>query len=157
MGTQLVAVRSALVAALAELPEYLAAGPTGQTPEVSFGWRMNWTAREKVWTQRARFTHEPAGMRGGTTFRNETGEFDLMIAVNGVGVSIEDAFTRAVELFVAADDWVSYKPNWNNPVLVPGIYELQIVGDGEIPDAIGGDGAGLAEARIPILYRARIE
>lgn len=157
MGTQLAAVRSALVAALAELPEFLAAGPTGQTPELSFGWKSGWTRREKVWTQRARFTHEPAGMRSGTTHRNETGEFDLMIAVHGVGVSIEDAFTRAVELFVAADDWVSYKPNWNNPALVPGIFELQIVGDGEIPDAIGGDGAGLAEARIPIRYRARIE
>lgn len=156
MGTQLAAMRTALTDALAVLPEYTTVGPTGQKPEVLFGWKQGWKKREKVWTQRARFEHEPASMRAGTTYRNETGYFDLMIAVHGVGLSVEVAFTRVVELMVAAEDWIAYKPNWNAGPLVDGLFELQVVGDGEIPDAIGGDGAGLAEARIPIRYKARL-
>ena len=157
MGTQLVAVRAALIEALAVLPAYTTEGPTGQKPELSFGWKQGWTRRERVWTQRARFEHEPASMRAGKTFTQETGFFDLMIFVHGVGKSQEVTSTRAAALWVAANDWISYKPNWNSPELVPGIYEFQVVGDGELAEALDEKGGGLAEVRIPIRYKARLE
>jgi hypothetical protein len=156
MGTQLVAVRSALVAALAELPEYLAAGPTGQTPELSFGWKSGWTRRERVWTQRARFEHEPASLRATKTFRNEVGYFDLMIFVHGQGLSQEVTSTRAAELMTAAEDFVATHANWHNNALGVGITEVQVVGDGELKEALDEQGGGLAECRVPIRYKARL-
>jgi hypothetical protein len=154
MGTQLVAVRAALIDALGDLPEYGVEGPTGQKPELSFGWRTGWTRRERVWTQRARFEHQPASMRATKTFRNEVGFFDLMIFVHGVGLSQEDTSTRAVELMVAAEDWVATHANWQS--LVPGITEMLVVGDGELAEALDENGGGLAEVRIPIRYKARL-
>ena len=157
MGTQIAAVRTALVEALAELPEYLAPGPTGQVPEVSFGWRMNWQAREKVWTQRARFTHEPASMRATKTFRTETGYFDLLLFVNGVGLSQQVATERVVELAVAAEDWIATHANWQAPNLIaPGVYEFLVVGDGQVAEGVSDGGAALAELTLPVRYKSQL-
>ena len=156
MGTQLVAVRAALIEALAVLPAYTTEGPTGQKPELSFGWKQGWTRRERVWTQRARFTHEPASMRAGKTFRNEVGEFDLMIFVHGVGKSQEVTSTRAAQLMVAAEDFIATHANWHNNALGVGLTELLVVGDGELLEALDEKGGGLAEARVPVRYKARL-
>lgn len=155
MGSQIVAVRSAMVAALRLLPAYTTTGPTGQKPDVQFGWKANWKRREKVWTQRARFTHEPASMRSGKTFTNETGEFDLMIFVHGVGITQEETSERAAALASDAWDWAQTHANWQ--ALDLGLYEFLIVGDGQIPEAVDSTGAPMAEIQLPVRYRARLE
>ena len=154
MGTQLVAVRSAFVTALAALPAYTATGPTGQKPEIEFGWKTGWKRRERVWTQRARFEHEPASMRATKTYRTETGYFDLMIFVHGVGLSQETTSTRVAALMVAAEDWVATHANWHS--LVTGITEMQVVGEGQLDEALDDQGGALAQATVPIRYRCRL-
>jgi hypothetical protein len=156
MGTQLVAVRAALIEALAELPEYLAPGPTGQTPELSFGWRTGWTRREQVWTQRARFEHEPASMRATKTYRNEVGYFDLMIRVEGVGLSQQVTSERVAELMAAAEDFIATHANWNTGSIGDGLYELQVVGDGVLAEELDEQGGGRAQINVPIRYKARL-
>ena len=156
MGTQIAAVRTALVEALAELPEYLAPGPTGQVPEVRFARPANWTRREQVWTQRARFEHEPASMRAAKTFRNETGYFDLMIRVDGVGLSQQVTTERVAELMVAAEDFIATHANWNNDAIGTGLYEMQVVGDGVLAEELDEQGGGRAQVNVPIRYKARL-
>lgn len=159
MGSQIVAVRSAMVAALATLPAYTTTGPTGQKPEVLFGWKDNWKRREKVWTQRARFTHEPASIRAGKTFAKETGEFDLMIFVHGVGLTQAVTSGRVADLASDAWDWVQTHANWQDDALVSGakIHEFLIVGDGEIPEGVDSSGNPMAQMTLPVRYRARLE
>lgn len=154
MGSQIVAVRSGMVAALQTLPAYTATGPTGQKPEVLFGWKANWKRREKVWTQNARFTHEPASMRAGKTFANETGEFDLLIFVHGVGLTQAVTSDRAADLASDAWDWAQTHANWQ--ALNLGLNELLIVGDGAIPEGVDSQGNPMAEMTLPVRYRARL-
>lgn len=156
MGTQLVAVRAALVDALGGLPEFSSPGPTGQTPELSFGWRTGWTRREQVWTQRARFEHEPASMRATKTYRNEVGFFDLMIRVEGVGLSQQVTSERVVELMTAAEDFIATHANWNDGSIGTGLYELQVVGDGVLAEELDEQGGGRAQINVPIRYKARL-
>lgn len=155
MGSQIVAVRAGMVAALAALPAYTSTGPTGQKPDVSFGWKHNWKKREKVWTQNARFTHEPASQRAGKTFTNETGEFELVIFVHGVNITQEVTSTRVADLASAAWDWA--QSHANRDALDLGLSELLIVGDGAIPEGVDSTGAPLAEMTLPVRYRARLE
>lgn len=156
MGTQLVAVRGALIDALATLPAYTTVGPTGQKPEVSFGWRgSKWKRREKVWTQRARFTHEPASLRAGKTFTNEVGYFDLLIFVHGIGLDQETTSARAAELGDAAWDWAQTHTSWED-LAVPGLTELLVVGDGQVLEGVDGSEQPLAEMTLPVRYKARL-
>lgn len=153
MGSQLVAVRKALVDGLAALPAYKAEGPTGQRPEIEFGWKVGWVRRERVWTQNARFTHEPASMRAVKTFSNEVGTFDLLIFVHGVKLSQATTSTRVNELGVAAWDWVQTHANWQP---LPGLTEMLVVGDGVLAEGVDAEGNALAELTLPIRYKARL-
>lgn len=154
MGSQIVAVRAGLLTGLTALAAYTTTGPTGQKPEVEFGWKVNWKRREKVWTQRARFTHAPASMRAAKTFTNEIGEFDLMIFVHGVGLTQQVTSTRAVSLGSAAWDWVQTHANWQ--ALNLGLSEMLVDGGGELSEAVDGEGNALAEFRLPCKYKARL-
>jgi hypothetical protein len=157
MGTQLVAVRAALIDALGGLPEFSSPGPTGQTPQLSFGLRSSWESRERVWTQRARFEHEPASMRSTKTYREEVGEFDLMIYVHCVGTSQQVTSERVVELMVAAEDWVATHANWQAPdPLVPGLNVLLVTGNGVLAEELDEQGGGRAQINVPIRYKARL-
>lgn len=153
MGTLVVDTRALLVAGLSSLPDYIVAGPTGQVPEVTFAYRVGSKKRERVWTQNARFHHEPASMRAAKTFRNETATFELVILIEGVGLDPETTSTRAVELGAAAEDWVAIHANWNG--LVEGLNWLQIEGDGALTEAFNDKGS-LAELVYPLAYRARL-
>lgn len=155
MGSQIVAVRSAMVAALQTLPAYTSAGPTGQKPEVLFGWKQNWKRREKVWTQRARFAHEPASLRAGKTFTNEVGSFDLLIFVHGIGLDQETTSARAAELGDAAWDWAQTHTSWED-LAIPGLTELLVVGDGQVLEGVDSTDQPLAEMTLPIRYKARL-
>jgi hypothetical protein len=146
MGSLLVAVRSLLTDALADLPEFADA-------ETTFGYKVGSKRREKCWTQNARFKHETAGLRPVKTFRNESGTFELVILIEGVALSVEETSTRAMELGHAAEDWVATKANWEGAIT--GLKWITVSGDGALAEAFNDKGS-LAELTYPITFEARL-
>lgn len=151
MGTQIVAVRQGLVTSIAALSA-LTTPVDGQTPEVTFGYKVGSKRRQKVWTQRARFTHQPASLRASTTFRDEEGQFDVIVLVEGVGLSVEATSARAVEIGHAIEDLVATHASWP---AVTGLTALKVQGDGQLLEAFNDKGS-LAELTLPIRYTARL-
>lgn len=145
-ASPIVAVRSAVIAGLAALPSL-------SDVEVSFGWRGGSSARERVYTERARFTEEPAALRSGRNYRNETGLFDLVVWVEGPNQDAETVADRANDLREICEDWISDRKN--NELAITGLQSLQVAGDGTADEAFADSGS-LAQVRIPVKYTARI-
>lgn len=153
MGTLIVAVRAALVDRWSGLPAFTSlTGPALIAPLVSLGYRAGVKDRERIWTQRARFTHEPASLRAATTYRNEVGYFDVIVLVEGVGLSQEETSARAVDLGHVIEDDIATHANW--PAL-PGLNDLTVAGDGQLVEMFNDLGT-LAELTLPVRYRARL-
>ena len=146
MGSLLVAVRSLVIDALADLPEFAEA-------EVTFGRKVGSKRREKVWTQDIRSTHTPAGHRAAKTFRDENATFDLYIDVEGIAQTVEQTTTRAFEMGHAAEDWIATHANWQGQV--EGLNWLQIEGDLALIEAFNDLGS-VSQLAYPIAFRARL-
>jgi hypothetical protein len=152
-STQIVQVRSTLITALAALSAYTTPDAKGHKPLVSLGYPLGAKDREKVFTARARFTHAPASLKAGRTFRNETGFFDVVISVEGVGESQETTSTRAVTLGTALEEYVA--DNRTLAGAVTGLNWLVIDGDGQLVEMFNDRGT-LAELTYPLKYDARL-
>lgn len=148
MGSALVAVRKGLTAALTALPAF-------EGVEVTFAYKVGTRKRERLWTQDARFTHEPASLRPGKTFRDEVGTFNLRILIEGVSKSPDDTSGRAMDLGHVVEDFVASHANWVNGALGVSINTLTVQGDGELAEAFNDKGS-LAELTYPIRYTARL-
>ncbi|NUO35884.1 MAG: hypothetical protein HOQ45_02420 [Nocardioidaceae bacterium] len=148
MGTSIVAVRKGLVAGLAAKPEFSGVLAT-------FAFKVGAKQRERLWTQDGRFTHEPASLRPGKTYRDEVGTFNLRILVEGVGKAPDWTSDRAVALGAAAEEFVALHANWLNGALGVVVQTLAIQGDGELVEAFNDKGS-LAELTYPIRYTARL-
>ena len=146
-GTCLVSVRSALIDALAEL-DFLS------DAEVSFQYKAKSSKRERVFTTRARATHEPASLRAGRNFRNEVGRFDLVILVEGVKKTAEWASDRAADLGLPVEEFIA--DHKNNQLGVTGMQTLQVEGDVTLTEMFG-DSGHLAELVIPVKFTARLQ
>lgn len=142
----LVAVRTALVTGLAALPALI-------DPEVSFQYKIKSSARERIWTQRSRFTHNPASMRAGRNFRDEVGRFDVVVFVEGVGKSQEWTSTRALALGLAVEEYIADRKN--NELAVTGLQTLIVEGEGTLNEMFN-DAGHLAEVTYPIKFTARL-
>jgi hypothetical protein len=154
MGSLITAVRSLVVAGIAATPEFSTPDPeTNQTPDVSFGWKANWQARERVFTTNVEFDHQPASMRATKTYRDENAGFDLTILISGISQTEEQASERALTLGAAVEDWCATHANWDGQVT--GLNWLQISGRGTLTAAFGDKGV-LVELTYPIVYRARL-
>lgn len=149
MGTRILAVRLGLVAKIAALD---LKAEHQVIPRVSLGYPSNAVEREKIWTQRARFTQEPASLRAGTTARNEVGRFELCVEVEGVGQDQEWTTGRAVALGEALEDLVATHAEWP---ATTGLNAITVEGDGELQEAFNDQGT-LARLVLPIKYTARI-
>jgi hypothetical protein len=106
MGSLMVAVRSLLISGVSALPEF-------SDVEATFGYKTGSRKRLRCWTQNAHFTIATAGLRPVKTFRDESGTFDLVILVEGIGKSVEATSARAVEVGTAAEDWIATRANWD--------------------------------------------
>lgn len=153
MGSLLVDVRAGLVDAWAELPEFTTpAGPSNQTPLVTFGYKHGAKDRERIWTHRGRFTHEPASLRPAVTFRNEVGAFDVVILVEGIGLSQRETSARAMNLGHVIENHIAAHANWPK---VAGLNSLTVEGEGQLLEAFNDNGS-LAELTLPVRYAARL-
>lgn len=146
MGTQIVAVRSLLIDGLGGLPALSGV-------EATFGYKVNSKKRERVWTQNAKFTHEPASMRAGTTFRDEAASFEVVVLVEGIGKDAAWAAGRAVTIGLAIEDWVAIHVNWLN--VITGVIAIKVQGAGSLTEAFNDKGT-IAELVYTVTYQARI-
>lgn len=148
MGTRILAVRLGLVAKIAALD----LSNAGVSPTVKLGYPLGSRTRERIWTQRARFNHEPASLRAAVTFRNEEGFFDVCVEVEGLGQEQADTSTRAVALGERIEDLIA--THSSRPV-VAGLTALKVQGDGELLEAFNDQGT-IARLTLPVRYTARL-
>ncbi len=151
MGTQLVAVRAGLIAALAALPEFA-------DYETTYIPMKGSKARKRCFTDRARMNHSPASMRATKTFRNEEGTFDLVLYIEGLGGEADPATLSDSlhDVGTAAEDFIATHANWDGDALgTSGLNWLQVEGEGGFAE--GWTDKGLAVSlTYPIAYRARL-
>jgi len=145
-GSILVAVRKELTTRLGQLKPLSGV-------EVGYAWKGSSKKREKIFTRRGRFTHDVAGMRAGRNFRNETGRFELVILVQGVGRDVGWTSDRAMELGVACEEFIA--DHKSDELGVLGLQTLIVDGEGEVNE-ISADRSTWAEIAYPITYTARL-
>lgn len=148
MGTLLVAVRQGLVTALDALPSL-------NGVQATYAYKKGGEPRESLWTVDGRFTHAPASMRAGKTFRNEDATFGLRILVRGISKDQHWTSSRAIEIGAAVEDFVAIHANWLNGALGPVVQTMTVEGEGELAEAFNDRGT-LAELTLPIRYTARL-
>ncbi|HKY57539.1 MAG TPA: hypothetical protein VJL80_05835 [Aeromicrobium sp.] len=141
-ATVIVAVRKAVVAAVADL------APFTDVP-VMYAFKAT-TNREFAYTRDATFEHGAAAMKSGRNFRDEVGRFEFVIWVEAPGDSAEEAADRALVFGLAFEEWVA-----DNKAGVGGAYAIQVEGGGQIREATG-DQSSYAELVYPIKYNARL-
>lgn len=107
-STGFAAVKAALVEGLQALEDL-------NGVQVEYGWPGDdLVERERVFCGQARFAHEPASMRAGRVYRNEQGELDVIVDVESVGGSAQDADLRAVAIGAVVEEFVADNPNLGN-------------------------------------------
>lgn len=148
------AVRTLVLNGIKATPAFTTPDPTTkQKPDVRFGWKNGWTAREKVFTGAVEFNHKSASMRPDKTFRKEDATFELILHLAGLGQTEEQVSVRMDTLGLAIEDWVATHANWNGQVT--GLNWVQIQGRGSQTPAFNDKGV-LLERVYPINYNARL-
>lgn len=148
MTTQIVAVRSLLIDAVAELAALA-------DVEVTFGYRPNSKRRERVWTQRAELEESTvAARRAERTIRDESATFEVVVWVEGIGQDALWTAGRAVEIGAEVEEWVDVHANWTGAL--PGLKWITVSGRGSLTEAYADKGT-LAELVLPVSYQARID
>lgn len=142
-GTMALAARQALVDALGPLAAL-------EDVECALAWNSGSEARERLYTARSRFTQKPASLRAGRTHRNEAGTFQLVIRVEGVGEDQAATSQRAVDIGLAAEEWIA-----DNRSTVAGLEWLEVRGDGELAEMFNDLGT-LAILAYTVSYEARL-
>lgn len=148
MGSQLVAVRSGLMDALAQ-----ETGFSGVECGYSYP-KGRKDPRESAWTVDGKVSLSPAGMRAGKKTYNEIGTFTVRILVRGINDAQETTSARALELGLVVFDFVASNASGGTAVNAD-IQALTIEGEGDLAEAFGAQGT-LAELDIPIRYVARL-
>lgn len=143
-STVIVAVRKAVVAGVGDLVEF------GQVPVAYSYDKTCMDQREFAYTRNATFDHRAAAMKAGRNFRAESGGFELVIWVESVGGSPEDAADRALALGVAFEEFVA-----DNKQGLGGAYTLQVAGEGSLQE-MALDSSSFAELAYSLKYNARL-
>jgi hypothetical protein len=98
---------SVIVATRKALVTDLAAQSAMAAVKVTYAWDPDALDREQVFTTRARGDQEPASLHAGPTKRNETGRFQVVVHVELVGASPEEADERAIALGKVVEERVA--------------------------------------------------
>lgn len=145
-GSRVVAVRSALIDGLAGL-----AGLADV--DVIYAWKFDAELpRERIFTDRCRATHEPASLKSGRTFRNERMTFDLVVRVELIGGTSEEADERALVIGALVEEYIA-----DNNTLDGAVSGLNwITVSGMELNNRGNDVGSLSELTYAITYDARL-
>lgn len=141
-GSQILAVRTALIAGVDALPAF-------DGVECALSWKADSEAIERLYTRRAIFEQTPASLKAGRTFRDERGQFEVVIRVEGVGDDQATTSARALTLGTALEEWVA-----DNRV-VAGVQALKADGRGELAELFNDEGT-LALLAYTFTYTARL-
>lgn len=74
---------------------------------VTYAWDPKSTEMYQIFTMRCRGEHEPASLKSGRTFRNETARFDIGIHVAEIGGNVEDADEKAIEFGQVLEEFIA--------------------------------------------------
>lgn len=143
-ASKVVAVRSALVAALALEGDLI-------DVDVSYAWTFGSQSRERIFTGRARATHDSASLKAGRDFRNERMTFDLTVLVEGVGLNPEETDERAMALGLVVEEYVADN---KGGLGVDGVNWIRVAGM-ELQN-MSNDRGSLSELTYAITYDARL-
>lgn len=148
MGSQLVAVRTGLMAALAEATGF-------ENVECSYAYKKGRKdPRESAWTADAQFILSPAGMRAGKKSYDEIGTFVVRILVRGIGLAQEETDDRAAALGLVVFDFVANNAS-GGAAINADIQTLTVNGTGDLTPAYNDHGT-LAQLDLPIRFTARL-
>jgi len=142
----IVAVRTALVDALALLPAF-----SGVPVRYSYD-KQCVDQREFLTTREATFSHSSASMRSGRNFRDEVGRFMVTVWVEKVGGTPQEAAERALELGLAVEEYVADN---KSGIAGAGDYTLLVDGEGSLSE-LSSDSSSFAELELPVRYNARL-
>lgn len=146
-GSIVVPVRRALVAKIAEALD---------SPQVSvtYGWQGGETSarREQVFTNRPRATHDPAALKAGRNYRDETVDLDVVVLVGSPNAKPEDVDDRALAIGRVVEEVVA--DHKSNELAVPGLLWLRMTGF-ELNNMTGAGGS-LTELTYTVRYFARL-
>lgn len=146
MRSALVAVRVALVDAISLLPAF------ADVPVRYCYDRECVDRREFAVTRDATFEHSSPVMRSGRNVRRESGRFELVIWVEKVGSTPQEAAERALELGQAVEEYVADN---KNGIASAGDFVFQVDGSGSLSE-MASDSSSFAEVVYPIAYTARL-
>jgi hypothetical protein len=142
----IVAVRSTLVAAVSDLPAF------ADIPVRYCYDRECVDKREFVVTRDATFEHATTALRSGRNFRNEVGTFELVVWVEKVGGTPQEAAERALDLGQVVEEYVADN---KNGIGGAGDFTLQVDGTGSLSE-MASDSSSFAELVYSIKYQARL-
>lgn len=155
-GSISVAVRLAVVDGLAErlgaLSDFNGTTRGERRLECEFGYDRRSQAAERVFTANASWLTPPASLRAGRNYRDEVGEFDLVVSVEGIGMSPADVAARVDAVGEVIEDWLADRKG--NQLGVTGLQTLTVP-RGEDAEA-GNDRGNIAMRTYRVEYTARL-
>jgi hypothetical protein len=147
----IVAVRSALVAALAPIIQ----GVVGME-DVYVGFQYpigNAEPREAIWTQNPQLDLRSASLRAGRNFLNESTSFDLVFKSWAPNRTAEEAAQRVIDIAEVATAWIG--DHKNNELGVPGLQTLTVSGGASQTETLDNDSI-TGRLQVPVTYTARL-
>lgn len=147
-GTVQHLVRNGIVTALAALPAL-------EDVNVSYAWEFGDASqvRERIFTNRARANTPPAALKAGRNHRDETATFELVVWVEGVGLSSYETDARAGELAQVVEEWLADNKA-GTALAITGLNWLRA--ESWECHNLGNDQGSLTELSLSVTYNARL-
>lgn len=155
-GSIAVPVRAAVVDGLTTLlagsPEFNGTGDGAEEVEVTYAYDHTTNASQRIFTRSATAETPPASLRAGRNYKDESGQFFLVILAAIPGGSTRDAADRAHDIGVAVEEWLGDRKN--NELGVDGLLTLTVRGVEDVD--LGNDRGHMVERTYRVEYTARI-
>ncbi|WP_332645112.1 hypothetical protein [Aeromicrobium sp.] len=151
-GSIVVAVRSALMAALAT-----EINGTAGMESVAVGFQApvgDHDNREIVWSKNAQIDLKSASLRAGRNFLDETTAFEVVVFAWAPNQTAEEAAQRAVDIGEVACAWIGDHKN-GETLGVTGLKWIVVEGAGSQDESLSNDSVA-GHFLIPVKYNARL-